>query len=125
MAEAGDPGIGAGKVTPAAALRPYHQFDMIPGRIAKADERPYLALLGFLRSSCMNGVPELFQRRGRLLQACLVLDLEADGLVVRIAFRIAQRMGAFVGAQIEVLLAAFGNLEAEIGGRKILRRFEI
>ncbi len=62
MAEAGDPGIAAGKVTPAAALRPHHQFDMIAGRIAKADERPHLAPLGLLRSSCVNGVSELFQR---------------------------------------------------------------
>jgi len=62
MAEAGDPGIAAGKVTPAAAFRPHHQFDMIAGRIAKADERPYLAPLGFLRSSRVNGMPELFER---------------------------------------------------------------
>jgi hypothetical protein len=38
MAEAGDPGIAAGKVAPAAALRPHHQFDVVAGRIAKADE---------------------------------------------------------------------------------------
>jgi hypothetical protein len=35
---------------------------MVAGRIAKADERPYLAPLGFLRSPCVNGMSELFQR---------------------------------------------------------------
>jgi hypothetical protein len=35
---------------------------MIAGRIAKADERPYLAPLGILRSPCVNGMPERLQR---------------------------------------------------------------
>ena len=52
VAEAGDPGIAAGKIALAAAFRPHHQFDLIAGRIAKADEGLYLAPLGL-----MCGVP--------------------------------------------------------------------
>ena len=47
------------------------------------------------------------------------------GLVAWVALRIAQRMRAIVGAKVKVLLAAFGNLQAEAGGCKTFRRFKI
>src|SRR5437016_1754915 len=73
----------------------------------------------------MNGMPERFQRRGGILQARFVLDLETDGLVAWIAFGIAQCMRAIVGAEVKIPAAALGDLQAEAGGRKAFRRFEI
>src|SRR5256885_2590402 len=104
MAEAGNPGVAAGKIAPATALRPHYEFDVIAGRIAETDEGLDLALLGLARRASMNGMAERFQRGGGILQACFVLDLEADGLIARISFRIAQRMTALVGAKIKILL---------------------
>jgi hypothetical protein len=68
---------------------------------------------------------ECFQRRDGILQAGLVLNLEADGLFARIAFGIAQRMPAIVGAQIKVLPAALGDLEAEASSGKVLGPFQV
>ena len=66
-----------------------------------------------------------FQRRGGILKASFILDLEADRLMVRIAFGVAQRMRAGVRAQIKILVAAFGDLQTEAGSREMLRRFQI
>src|ERR1041384_7598187 len=46
VAEAGDSGIAAGKIAAAASFGPRHEFDVVAGRIAKADEGSHLALLG-------------------------------------------------------------------------------
>ena len=125
MAEAGDPGVTAGKIAAAASFGPHHEFYVVTGRIAKADEGPDFALLGLMCGTRVDSVAKRLQRRSRFLQAGFVLDLEADGLITGIAFGIAQRMRARIGAEIEVFLAAFGNLQPETGRGKILGRFEV
>src|SRR6266702_5449392 len=125
MAETGDAGVAAGEIAPSIALRPQHQLDMIAGRIAEPDEALHLALLGLLRGSSMYRVAKRFQRRRRVLQAGFVLHLETDGLVARIALRIAQRVRALVGPQIQGRSAPLGDLEAQAGGGKALGLLQI
>src|SRR5260221_672790 len=43
MPEAGDAGISGREVAFAAAFRPYHEFDLVAGRIPKTNERLHLA----------------------------------------------------------------------------------
>src|SRR5262249_46986380 len=81
MAEAGSAGVTAHKIAATAPLSPHHQLNMIAGRVAEADEGFDFALLGFVRRTDANRVAERFKRGSRILQARLIIDLEADTLM--------------------------------------------
>jgi hypothetical protein len=94
-------------------------------RVTKADESFHLALLGLLHGARVHVMTERFQRCGGVLQAGFILDLETDGLVARITFRIAQRVRALIGPEIKGVLPTLGDLQAEAEGGKGFRLLEI
>src|SRR5215471_16372556 len=115
MAEARDTCVAAGKIPSPASLRAHDELDMIARRVTKADESFHLAPRGLLHGARVHVMAERFQRCGGVLQAGFILDLETDGLVARIAFRIAQRVRALIGPEIQGVLPTLGDLQAEAG----------
>ena len=65
------------------------------------------------------------QRRSRLFEFGLRRHFKGYGLILRIAFEIAEGVGSGVGLEINRVMMPLGYFEAEIVGSKDLRTFQV
>jgi hypothetical protein len=101
-------------IAPAVIGGPPDQLDLVASRILEADEAPHSAQLGFLRRAQADLMAEPIELRGRRLQVRTLGHFERGGLVHRRAGEVAERVLALIGLEIERVLRAVRDFEAEI-----------
>src|SRR5258706_5516527 len=96
MAESGDAGIPGGKIAPATAFRPNDKLDLVAGGILESNKCLDLARRALGRSAGVHVVAKRVQRRRRSIQFALVLNVKSNGLVHRVALKVADRVRPIV-----------------------------
>src|SRR5450755_2778883 len=125
MAETGYSCIPRCEVALAAAFRPNHQFDPIAGGILEADKRLHLAQDALGWRTGMHRMAQLIERCCGGIQLALVLHFKPDGLISRITFKIAKRVGPIVRPEIKGFPRLLTDLQAQAFGCKTLGFFEV
>src|SRR5690606_30746470 len=89
------------------------QFDAIAGGVIEADEGAHLAQRAFGFGTGVHRVADAFELGGGGIEFGAAAQFEGGDVIGRIAFEIAQRVLARVGAEVDRVAAALGDLEPE------------